>query len=105
MIETLAGSREHATPILSRVFQALRIAVNDELGSLKNALGQVKEILSPTGRLAIITFHSLEDRIVKQYMRGDGWKLVIKHPIVAGEREVYENKRSRSAKLRIAEKL
>ncbi|MEK7577064.1 MAG: 16S rRNA (cytosine(1402)-N(4))-methyltransferase RsmH [Patescibacteria group bacterium] len=105
VIEKMAGSREHATPILSRVFQALRIAVNDELGSLKTALGQVQDILKPDGILAIITFHSLEDRIVKQYMRGDGWRVITKHPIVAGEKEVYENKRSRSAKLRIAKKI
>ncbi len=105
VIVKLAGSREHATPILSRVFQALRIAVNDELGSLKTALGQVQDILKPDGILVIITFHSLEDRIVKQYMRGEGWRVITKHPIVASEKEVYENKRSRSAKLRVAKKI
>lgn len=105
VIETLVGSREHAKPILSRVFQALRIAVNDELGSLKRALGDAKDILQIGGRLAVITFHSLEDRIVKQYMRGEDWKVITKHPIVAGDKEVYENKRSRSAKLRVSERV
>lgn len=104
-------------------FQALRIAVNDELGSLMAALPAAVELLRPGGRLAVIAFHSLEDRIVKEFMRREsrGWvaqidsptgravreaklKLVTAKPIAPREDEVAANPRSRSAKLRIAEK-
>jgi 16S rRNA (cytosine1402-N4)-methyltransferase len=89
----------------SQVFQALRIVVNDELNALKEGLIGVKEILKPGGRLAVISFHSLEDRIVKMFLKTDAWKLITKKPIVPGSEEIKENKRSRSAKLRIAEKI
>ena len=107
----------------ARVFQALRIEVNDELGALKDLLMQLPDLLKPAGRAAFITFHSLEDRIVKQFFKRGSFeeedqsnpfgqnitepvfKIVTKKPIVAGNKELKINPRSRSAKLRIAEKL
>ncbi|MEK7102432.1 MAG: 16S rRNA (cytosine(1402)-N(4))-methyltransferase RsmH, partial [Patescibacteria group bacterium] len=87
-------------------FQAFRIAVNDELGALKDALPQAVDILEPNGRLAVITFHSLEDRIVKQFFKQEKHiRIITKKPIVASAREVRENPAARSAKLRIAEKV
>lgn len=87
-------------------FQALRIAVNDELGALKDALPQAVDVLEPSGRIAVITFHSLEDRIVKQYFKTEKRvRIITKKPIVASAREVRENPAARSAKLRIVEKL
>ncbi|MBU3901378.1 16S rRNA (cytosine(1402)-N(4))-methyltransferase RsmH [Patescibacteria group bacterium] len=93
----------------TRVFQALRIAVNDELGNLQRFLPQALDILTQGGRLAIISFHSLEDRIVKNYFR-DSVKegkaeLLTKKPIMAGEGEISQNPRSRSAKLRAIKKI
>lgn len=89
----------------SQIFQALRIVVNDELGSLKDGLQGAHALLRPGGRLTVISFHSLEDRIVKQYFKSDAWKLITKKPIVPDRGEINVNKRARSAKLRIAEKL
>ena len=103
----------------AQVFQALRIEVNDELGALKELLQQTVSVLKPGGRIAVITFHSLEDRIVKNFFR-DGtfedtaiddvyghrfenpFKVITKKPVTASEKELKENTRSRSAKLRIA---
>ncbi|HEY0610107.1 MAG TPA: 16S rRNA (cytosine(1402)-N(4))-methyltransferase RsmH [Chitinophaga sp.] len=108
---------------LAQVFQALRIAVNDELGALKDLLQQSAQVLKPGGRLAIITFHSLEDRLVKNFMKTGSFevqdptytfttetppktfKLITKKPIIAGAAELKVNSRARSAKLRIAEKI
>ena len=104
IVQSVVGARQSA-PTASRIFQALRIHINDEFTALKEGLKGAGELLKPGGRLAVISFHSLEDRIVKQYMRSDGWKLITKRPVCAGERELMENRRSRSAKLRIAEKL
>ena len=92
----------------TKVYQALRMEVNQELQSLKSALPQAVEVLSAGGRLAVITFHSLEDRIVKHFFKSIEHrqiKLVNKKPIIASEAEVAANPRARSAKLRIIEKL
>ncbi len=87
----------------TRTFQALRIAVNDELGSLESVLKAVPDRLKPQGVLAVISFHSLEDRIVKNAFREDPrWDIVTKKPIVSSEQEIERNPRARSAKLRAA---
>lgn len=105
---------------LAQVFQALRIAVNDETGSLETLLEESLKVLKPHGRLAILTYHSGEDRLVKDFFktgnlkghdttdliygtRRSPWKLITKSPVVASEEEVAANPRSRSAKLRVAE--
>ncbi|MBO0699849.1 MAG: 16S rRNA (cytosine(1402)-N(4))-methyltransferase RsmH [Zavarzinella sp.] len=90
----------------TRVFQALRIAVNDELGSLERLLAQLPRVVKPGGRVGIISFHSLEDRRVKRaFQDRSAWEPVTKKPVVAGEDEVRDNPRSRSAKLRVARRL
>jgi len=87
----------------TRVFQALRIAVNDELDALKEALAGAKDILRDGGILAVISFHSLEDGIVKRYLKStDGWEVLTKKPLVPSEDEIQRNPRARSAKLRAA---
>jgi 16S rRNA (cytosine1402-N4)-methyltransferase len=90
----------------TRTFQALRIAVNDELGELERGLRAAGTQLAPGGRLAVISFHSLEDRIVKRFLRDlarrGAAELMTKRPLRAGEQEVGANPRSRSAKLRAA---
>ncbi len=91
----------------TKIFQALRMEVNHELDNLKAVLPQAVELLVPGGRLAVITFHSLEDRIVKHFFQsiaGKTIKLVNKKPIIAGEEELKNNPRARSAKLRVIEK-
>ncbi len=105
---------------LAKVFQALRIEVNDEIGALKDMLEQTIKLLAPNGRIAIITFHSLEDRIVKNFFKTgtihevevddvfgtrpeSPLKVITKKPIEASATELKRNTRSRSAKLRIAE--
>ncbi|MDD2753708.1 MAG: 16S rRNA (cytosine(1402)-N(4))-methyltransferase RsmH [Candidatus Portnoybacteria bacterium] len=93
----------------TRTFQALRITVNDELGNLKRFLPQAIDVLKEGGRLAIISFHSLEDRIVKNFFRdlakAGRAELLTKKPITAGEDEIHVNPRSRSAKLRVIKKI
>jgi 16S rRNA (cytosine1402-N4)-methyltransferase len=87
----------------TRTFQALRIAVNNELGELERVLKIAPARLKPGGRAAIISFHSLEDRIVKEAFRSDErWEILTKKPIMASEAEIAANPRSRSAKLRVA---
>ena len=105
----------------AQVFQALRIEVNDELGALKELLQQTPALLKPGGRVVIITFHSLEDRIVKNFFKAGSFSeeevdevygvkpenpfiIITKKPILPGSIETKQNKRSRSAKLRVAEK-
>lgn len=89
----------------TRVFQALRIVVNDELKSLETFLDKAPNALVPGGRIAIISFHSLEDRPVKHGLRNSPLlKVLTKKPIIAQEEEIGKNPRSRSAKLRIAQK-
>lgn len=86
----------------TRTFQALRIAVNDEVQALKEAIAGAHQVLRPGGRLAIITFHSIEDRIVKLAFQEDRWQPVFKKPQVPSEAELERNPRARSAKLRAA---
>ena len=118
-----AALREKQHPA-KRSFQAIRIAVNDELGSVEKVMADAIPLLNPGGRLAVITFHSLEDRIVKNAMaeaakgctcppnfpvcvcgKKPQVKLISRKPIVSGEAELAENPRARSAKLRVCEKL
>jgi 16S rRNA (cytosine1402-N4)-methyltransferase len=91
----------------TRVFQALRIAVNSELDHLEEGIQQALSILAPGGILAIITFHSLEDRIVKYAFRGagDSYEILTKKPITPGREEQVKNSRSRSAKLRAIKRI
>ena len=96
----------------TRTFQAIRIAVNDELGQLESSLPKWQQLLAPGGRLAVISFHSLEDRIVKQYFAehaGDRYdatlRILTKRPLVASATEAVLQPRARSAKLRAAAKI
>jgi 16S rRNA (cytosine1402-N4)-methyltransferase len=107
-----------------RSFQAIRIAVNDELNAFRDALDQIPDLLAPTGRVAVITFHSLEDRICKQFFqeqargcicpphfpvctcnRQPRFRIITRKPILPTDEETERNQRARSAKLRVAEKL
>ncbi len=113
--------RRNEEKFLARVFQALRIETNSELDALKEFLMQSLMVLKVSGRLVVISYHSLEDRLVKNFMRAgnfDGdiekdffgnvstpFELINRKPITPGEKEILENKRARSAKLRIAEKV
>jgi 16S rRNA (cytosine1402-N4)-methyltransferase len=125
LIERLAPRRGKKAHPATKVFQALRIAVNDEIGSLKRGLEAAVKILKPGGRLAVITFHSLEDRVVKEFGRGKTrdytfsggvdvpelrtprvpeLKWVSRRAVLPGEAELKENPRARSAQLRVLEK-
>ena len=100
--------RKHRIHPATKVFQALRIAVNNEFGVLETFIADAFAALAPEGRLAIITFHSLEDRVVKHTFRemaaAELGKLITKKPISPSAEEIAENLRSRSAKLRIIQK-
>jgi 16S rRNA (cytosine1402-N4)-methyltransferase len=123
VIERTVGRRGRLHPA-TRTFQALRIAVNDELGALRDVLPQAVSVLEPGGRLVVISFHSLEDRIVKHFMQREArdcicppelpvcqcghsatLRILTKKPVQPSREEVAANPRSRSAKLRAAERL
>lgn len=123
IVRSVVGDR-FLVKSLARIFQAIRIEVNDELENLRQALGQAITILTGGGRLVVISYHSLEDRIVKEMLKGAAatsrasgtklladtrveprLKILTKKPIQASEEEVQNNPRARSAKLRAAEKL
>jgi 16S rRNA (cytosine1402-N4)-methyltransferase len=111
LVERVLGPQRGRIHPATRTFQALRIAVNDELGQLRRGLAAAVAVLKPGGRVAVISFHSLEDRIVKWFFRGEAGKetptlrIVTKKPVVPGDEEMNANPRARSAKLRVAEKL
>jgi 16S rRNA (cytosine1402-N4)-methyltransferase len=120
--ESISGliDKRNEDKYLAKVFQALRIETNSELDALKELLNQSLEVLKKTGRLVIISYHSLEDRLVKNFMRAGNFygevekdfygntnnpfNLITRKPIIPNEEEIKVNKRARSAKLRIAEK-
>ncbi len=107
LVETVVRRRGKTHPA-TKVFQALRIAVNDELGQFERVLPDLVDLLRPGGRLAIISFHSLEDRIAKHYFserNGETLNVITKRPVGPSDEEVHSNPRSRSAKLRVAEKI
>ena len=108
IVESVIHGRGKIHPA-TQTFQALRIAVNDELGCVEKVIGLLDKILHSGGRAAILTFHSLEDRLVKMRLKElvatGGWELINKHVIVPSYQEVRQNSRSRSAKLRVIEKL
>lgn len=107
IIERVVRRRGHLHPA-TKTFQALRIAVNDELGALEDALPQMLDCAAPGGRIAIVSFHSLEDRIVKRQFRAAAQRgigrLITTRPLRPSPDEVKRNPRSRSAKLRIIER-
>jgi 16S rRNA (cytosine1402-N4)-methyltransferase len=123
VVERVVKQRERIHPA-TRTFQALRIAVNDELAALEATLPQAVEVLAPGGRLAVISFHSLEDRVVKRFLRQESrdcicppeapvctcghratLRLVSRKPIRPTAEEVADNPRARSARLRVAERI
>ncbi len=109
IIQRSVRIKDQKTNPATRVFQALRIAVNDELGSIKEALPKALSLLETDGRVVVISFHSLEDRIVKHTFidwkkKGMG-RIITKDPIIPSEAEITSNIRSRSAKMRVFEKI
>ena len=108
IVESAVRGRGKIHPA-TQTFQALRIAVNNELESVEKVADVLDKILKPGGRAAILTFHSLEDRLIKvrlkELVAGGGWQLVNKHVIVPSYNEIRQNSRARSAKLRVVEKI
>ena len=124
LVERVSGSRKRRIHPATRTFQALRIAVNGELDGLKRGLAQAVQVLAPEGKLVVISFHSLEDRIVKHFFREESMKcscppelpicvceadpklkVITRRPIRPSEGEIELNQRARSARLRVAMKL
>jgi 16S rRNA (cytosine1402-N4)-methyltransferase len=122
VVERVVGGR-YLTKSLARVFQALRIAVNRELDQLRDVLAQAVELIAPEGRLVVISYHSLEDRIVKEFIRRQAevpedqrnpfargpaaegrLRIVTRKPVIPGDEEIARNSRARSAKMRVAER-
>ena len=119
-IGTKCAPKHKENRYLAQVFQAIRIEVNDEMGTLEKLLEQTAEVLKPTGRLVVMSYHSLEDRLVKNYTKRGSltgeiekdffgnvlkpFTEIVRHPIVPSEEEIERNSRARSAKLRIAER-
>lgn len=109
-VEAALGPKRGRTHPATKTFQALRIAVNDELGALDETLPLATSLLKPGGRLAVIAFHSLEDRRVKQFLRAGGTpeaplKELTRKPVVTSPDEAARNPRARSARLRVAERI
>ena len=120
IIQDLAP-RDRQAKFFAKVYQAVRIEVNDEITSLKEMLGQTPDCISEGGRLVVITYHSIEDRLVKNFMKSGNvegkmekdfygnlitpWRLINRSVIVPGENEIHENRRARSAKLRVSERV
>lgn len=124
VIARAVGRRRGRIHPATKSFQALRIAVNDELGALEEALPQAIELLRPGGRVAVISFHSLEDRLVKRFFRHEARhcicppeqlvcscghtpkvRIITRRPLRPDDTEIAQNRRARSARLRVAEKL
>jgi 16S rRNA (cytosine1402-N4)-methyltransferase len=121
LVERVIGRRKRRIHPATRTFQALRIAVNDELDALERGLSQAVRILAPEGKLVVISFHSLEDRIVKHFIRDESsecncppkhpictcgakpsLKIITRKPIRPTDTEIEANRRARSARLRVA---
>ena len=108
IVEGVYGGKRGKTHPATQTFQALRIAVNRELDTVQEALNTLEDIVKPGGRAAVLTFHSLEDRLVKTHFKelakGGAWKLINKHALAPEYDEVRQNRRARSAKLRVIER-
>ena len=109
IVEAVYGGRRGKTHPATQTFQALRIACNQELETVQQALDSLEKIVKPGGRAAVLTFHSLEDRLVKnrfkELSKSGGWLLVNKHALAPQYDEVRQNRRARSAKLRVIERI
>ncbi len=108
IVEGVYGGKRGKTHPATQTFQALRIACNQELETVENVLASLEKIVKPGGRAAVLTFHSLEDRLVKnrfkELSKTGGWILVNKHALAPQYEEIRQNRRARSAKLRVIER-